>query len=354
MPAKSALSGRSNAFNAVKPHVAPVLAALRQIDERLEREQQLSVLVAAPCEAELKRVGWPAHNEVFPSKPLQRRVARVSRSSQVTKSAYQVLGQATLCFVLSGRAILRYTDYALSCRAGDCIFIPEGVPHAIGSHVSPQNPKEQCELLWLRPHPPGQWFHVWICHSHGLLHESGPQRGTCRVENAAIHRQFQNLSEELQDENEPRVVHRFVLGLLLLLQREMEKGQAYMPGHHLADHHVPHHANLQDPMELACDFIDEHLGQSLVEGRVARYLCISPTLFRQRFRKHTGKTFHDFLTSRRLQKANALLHETDITIADISRLVGLQYSQFRRLYYHHYSCSPGEFRKQAKLNKNDE
>lgn len=354
MPAKNVSPRLSNRFSAVKPNVAPLLIALRQIDERLGRGPQLTILVAARYETELKRAEWPAHNEVCPAKPLQRRVVKVARSSQAGNSAYQVLGQGTLCFVLSGRASLRYTDYTLACRAGDCLFVPEGVPHAIGSHVPPQYLEEQCELLWLRPDSSGQWFHVWICYSHGSLHESGPQWGTCRVENAAVNRQFHNLSDELQGENDPRVVHRFVLSLLLLLQREMEKGQAYTPAHHRADHHVRHNSNLQDSMELACHFIDEHLGQPLVEGRVARYLCISPTLFRQRFRKHTGGTFHDFLTTRRLQKANALLQETDITIADVSRLVGLQYSQFRRLYYRHYGCSPGEYRKQAKLDKNDE
>ncbi len=355
MPAKNASTRQIDEIAGKKPYAAPVLAAIRQIDGRLERDKRLTVLVAAAAEAELKRADWPRHNEVLSITPQRRRVtARVSRSSLVANSAYQVLRQATLGFVLHGRAVLRYSDYRLTCRAGDCLFVPEGVPHAIGSHSSPDDAQGQCALLWLRPDPSGQWFHIWICHSHGFQHESGPQWGTCQIESVAANRQFQSLSEELQGENEPDVVYRFVLSLLALLQREMEQGRAYLPSHHLADHHVPRNSNLQDPMELACTFIDEHLGQPLVESRVARYLCISPTLFRRRFRLHTGGTFHDFLTARRLQKANALLHETDITIADISRLIGLQYSQFRRLYYHHYSCSPGKFRKQAKLNKNDE
>lgn len=330
----------------VKSHVAPLLAALRQIENRLEQENALPVMTAAHNLAELDRQEWPGHVEVLATKPLRRRAAaRVSRSTKAAPSAFQILGESTLLFVLNGRAALQFSDYILSCRTGDCLFVPQGVPLSIGSHIPPEFPDGQCDLLWLRPDTSNNWFHIWICHSHGQQHESGPQWGACRIENTLVTRQFQNLSDELQSERTQGIVYRFVLSLMALLRREMEQGHAYLPAHHLADHHQPLNSNIQDPMESACTFIDEHLGQPLVESRVARYLCISPTLLRRRFREHTGGTFHEFLTARRLEKASTLLRETDMPIADISRLVGLHYSQFRRLYYHHHGCSPGEYRR---------
>lgn len=335
----------------VKSHVVPLLAALRQIENRLEREESLQIIVVGPAREDLEQEGWPDHITLTATKPLRRRtVARVSRSSQVatTTPAYQILKEATLVFVLSGRVDMRFSDYVFSCRAGDCFYVPPGVPQLMGSHVPPELPQGQCDLLWLRLESLGNWLGVWICHSHGTQHESGPQRGACRVENAILKREFENLSDELQGEKDLVLASRFILSLLMLLRREMEQGRAYLPGHHLADHHQPLSANAHDPMEAACTFIDQHLGAPLVESRVARYLCISSTLFRRRFRKHTGGTFHEFLTARRLEKASILLRETDIPVADVSRMVGLHYSQFRRLYYTHHGCSPGEYRRKSK------
>jgi len=335
----------------VKSHVMPLLAALRQIENRLEREEALPVMVVAHALEDLNSRDWPTHATVTATKPLRRRaVARVSRSTQGagTTTAYQILKEATLVFVLNGRADMHFSDYIFSCRAGDCFFVPPGVPQFLGSHIPPEFPEGQCDLMWLRPELSGNRLGVWICHSHGLLHESGPQRGACWVESVVLRREFENLNDELQSEKDQVLAGRFILNLLALLRREMEQGRATLPGHHLADHHQPLSANEHDPMESACSFIDQHLGQSLVESRVARYLCISPTLFRRRFREHTGGTFHEFLTARRLEKASTLLRETDIPIADISRVVGLHYSQFRRLYYSHYGCSPGEYRRRSK------
>lgn len=333
----------------VKPYAAPLVTAIRQIESRLEREEALPVMVVAHTLEDVDRQEWPEHVTLTGTKPLRRRtVARVSRSTQAAATAYQILKEATLVFALSGRADMHFSDYMFSCRAGDCFFVPPGVPQFLGSHIPPEFPAGQCDLLWLRPELSGNRLGVWICHSHGPQHESGPERGACWVESAILKREFENLNDELQSEKDQALAGRFILNLLTLLRREMEQGRAYLPGHHLADHHQPLSANAHDPMESACSFIDQHLGQPLVESRVARYLCISPTLFRRRFREHTGGTFHEFLTARRLEKASTLLRETDIPIADISRVVGLHYSQFRRLYYSHYGCSPGEYRRKSK------
>jgi AraC-like DNA-binding protein len=76
-------------------------------------------------------------------------------------------------------------------------------------------------------------------------------------------------------------------------------------------------------------------------------VCISRTLFHLKFQERQGQTFHQYLTAQRLAKASALLQESDVPVHIIAEMVGLGYGQLRRLYFQHYGCTPGEFRKRG-------
>ena len=62
-------------------------------------------------------------------------------------------------------------------------------------------------------------------------------------------------------------------------------------------------------------------------------------------KKNTGSTFKDLLQNKRMSKACDLLKNTDISIADISVLIGYgNTSFFHRLFRRLYNCSPRDFR----------
>ena len=62
-------------------------------------------------------------------------------------------------------------------------------------------------------------------------------------------------------------------------------------------------------------------------------------------KKNTGRTFKDLLQEKRLSKACELLKNTDISIADISVLVGYDNTSFfHRLFRRTYDMSPRDYR----------
>ena len=62
-------------------------------------------------------------------------------------------------------------------------------------------------------------------------------------------------------------------------------------------------------------------------------------------KKNTGSTFKDLLQNKRMSKACDLLKNTDISIADISVLIGYDNTSFfHRLFRRLYNCSPRDFR----------
>jgi AraC-like DNA-binding protein len=74
-----------------------------------------------------------------------------------------------------------------------------------------------------------------------------------------------------------------------------------------------------------------------------------PTFSRQ-FKKHSGKTFRDFLTHIRLQAVCRVLRETDHSILDCAFASGFgQVSFFNRIFRRLMQCSPSEYRAQQNV-----
>lgn len=70
-----------------------------------------------------------------------------------------------------------------------------------------------------------------------------------------------------------------------------------------------------------------------------------PYVLSRIIKKNTGSTFKELLQSKRLNKAQELLRNTNISIADISVMVGYDNTSFfHRLFRRKIGCSPRDFR----------
>jgi AraC-like DNA-binding protein len=334
----------------IKIHAKPLFEALTQMQFWVQRNHASRLLVAASSRKTLKREDWPEHIKVSKSKPLGRRVAaRGSRRILVAfwpDDGYQAARQSSLICVIRGDATLGVADYKLRCRVGDFVLIPQGVPLSAHSHCDINGEQNECDLLWIRPSEEINQLDCWICHSRGETHESGPQYGACWVAKSILSSVFASLCEEAQSDNNAKLNHHLLSSILFLLAREIEQGKAYLPRHHL--HESVHDAPVSkpnNPIEEACLYIDEHLDQQLTAARLARHVCISPTLFHLKFKSTKQQSFHQYLTTKRLAKASALLTDSDVPVNEVAGMIGLQYPQLRRLFLEQYKCAPGEFRK---------
>jgi AraC-like DNA-binding protein len=74
----------------------------------------------------------------------------------------------------------------------------------------------------------------------------------------------------------------------------------------------------------AKDLIDARYADALDVPALARAARLSPAHFSREFRRAFGVTPHQYLLTRRLERAAALLRHTDRSVADICLTVGLK------------------------------
>jgi AraC-like DNA-binding protein len=87
----------------------------------------------------------------------------------------------------------------------------------------------------------------------------------------------------------------------------------------------------------AKDLIDARYREPLDVPALAQAAHLSPAHFSREFRRTFGETPHQYLLTRRLERAASLLRTTDRTVSDVCFLVGLRSvgsftTSFRRIY----------------------
>lgn len=102
----------------------------------------------------------------------------------------------------------------------------------------------------------------------------------------------------------------------------------------------------------AKDFIDTHYRERIDVATVAKAAHQSPAHFTRQFRDAFGETPHQYLLTRRMERAAALLRNTDYSVARICVTVGLSSvgsftTAFRRTFgeapAHYRARSPSPF-----------
>ena len=95
----------------------------------------------------------------------------------------------------------------------------------------------------------------------------------------------------------------------------------------------------------AKDLIDARYSDPLDVPALARVAHLSPAHFSREFRRAFGETPHQYLLTRRLERAASLLLSTDRTVAEICFTVGLQsLGSFTTSFTRTYGVSPTAYR----------
>jgi AraC-like DNA-binding protein len=95
----------------------------------------------------------------------------------------------------------------------------------------------------------------------------------------------------------------------------------------------------------AKDLIDARYREPLDVPALARAAHLSPAHFSREFAREFGETPHQYLLTRRLERAAALLRATDRSVADICLTVGLQsVGSFTTSFGRVYGMSPTAYR----------
>ena len=116
-----------------------------------------------------------------------------------------------------------------------------------------------------------------------------------------------------------------------------------------------HHGRVRQPASTplplerhllrAKDLVDARYREPLDVPALARAAHLSPAHFSREFRRAFGETPHQYLLTRRLERAAALLRNTDRSVADICFAVGLRsVGSFTTSFGRAYGVSPTAYR----------
>ena len=152
--------------------------------------------------------------------------------------------------------------------------------------------------------------------------------------------QIQNIMENLiwnmlteTDRNEYRMINQVTMGLLFINLLE-----------HADTLKTSRHSYEQEIVFRLLQYIDSEY-QTATLSAFSKKVKEDEYVLSRMLKKNTGQTFKELLQSKRLSKACDLLKNTDISIADISLLVGYDNTSFfHRLFRRVYNMSPRDYR----------
>ena len=107
----------------------------------------------------------------------------------------------------------------------------------------------------------------------------------------------------------------------------------------------PESRNQYERLNLALNYIDNHLQQSILVSDLAELMCISADHFSRIFRRVIGMGPCQYIQAKRIERAQTLLLTSRLSIKEIAETVGISnLSQFSKLFSKQTNHSPREYR----------
>jgi len=92
--------------------------------------------------------------------------------------------------------------------------------------------------------------------------------------------------------------------------------------------------------------VDSRYAEPLDLEALARAAAVSPRHFSRSFRRTFGETPHQYLLTRRIERARHLLRTTDMQVAEVCLSVGFNsVGSFTTTFRRHVGVSPTEYRR---------
>lgn len=257
-----------------------------------------------------------------------------------------------LCFVLSGYVAFTIADYVFHCKPGHAILLPAGVPFPNGrdSYVDRSVAGNyECELLQVLPHPNGHTT-CWTTHHRQEESQFYKSAVTCSILHSAMTLYLGMLIEEydVHDEYQEVVCGRILQTLLIRLLRELRHLPILRSGNDVIPWSTEAAVLQMHPISQAQEYIRSRIGQPLTIEQVAQRLCMSRTSFTRQFRERTGKSFSEYVNDYRFEHAQMILRETDLSVEQVGKSVGVTAAYIRSLFQERLAMSPTAFRKQCR------
>ena len=101
-------------------------------------------------------------------------------------------------------------------------------------------------------------------------------------------------------------------------------------------------------INLAIDYIEEHLSEKITLDQLADVAMFSKYHFHRIFKVIAGDTLNNYIKRLKMEKAGKLLQINHDTINNIASELGYRSNaNFSRDFNEYYGCSPSEFRQNS-------
>ena len=321
----------------------------------VERDGMSTVYVAIPHWEPLMTLpeGMTATHKPLQGKRIAARGGRAYGSTSVIESRWIEDGlQSTrtpkLCFIITGCVVYQAHDYVLHCQPGHGILLPPGTPFASSGHTYLDQTKQSqgvCEFLQMMPYHGG--LICWLSRRR-YDDSSDPhvQESTCSIPHSRVPFYLNQLVDEaLKNQSHRLLICDSLLKIALaFLQRELQELPVLQTGeiHDTESPVLPEYRTYS--IKHAQEYIENNLREPLSIDKVARYVCMSRTVFTERFRAKTDKTFSQYVQDLRFEEACKLLSGSDLAVKHIAAAVGLQPNRMRALFHERKGASPLQYR----------
>lgn len=106
---------------------------------------------------------------------------------------------------------------------------------------------------------------------------------------------------------------------------------------------------VSDIIRSAVAYIDENYFEDLSLTGLARKFGMESTYFSRTFRRETGENLMVYITRKRMERAEAYIRESDVSLTEIAFLTGYEdYAYFSRVFRKAYGKSPRDYRNGVK------
>jgi len=258
----------------------------------------------------------------------------------------QEIALPKLACIVSGDADYLLGNYCVHSGPGNFILLPPHVPHhrkgpfLQGAHRH----NGSCVLLHAYAYQQGVLF--W--HSHSVNDQHVNEMANNYLIPNVVTAQLLNLLMDEAAAKKPHfetVIRSFLTTFFTIIAREIEEGNYVRPGA-IKNTYAPAQPTASFATQIQ-EYIEANCHKPLKVDDAATHMYMSTSQFFRRMRQETGTTFVERLTQVRIERAQQMLRETNLTSRAIANYLSFKSpNHFQYLFRSRVGCTPMQYRRQ--------